>query len=313
MTQLLHLSPPATLRRRLLPVALATVAVLATLPYVALKLLWLTGSTVGLDDASALEGSVMATANTVTLLMELAAAALAVALISDVGRRIPAALVQVPMFVGTGLLGGILVLLPLDQLRQLVSSPDAAETAAAADNPIQGWVYTMVYGGFAVLGISLLAIFGLHSWDRWVRPGGWTVRLSSWPAATSRQRHLAVAHGLGMVAICVAALVISVRADILGSHAIVAVLMSAVSCAGLIALAVRAPGGIQASTALVMAYAGAAVVAAWGLYFFVVMALPNPLRGDEPLPSGLMTLELLRAVSGVITAVVAARLRPVVR
>lgn len=294
-------------------VALAAVAVLATLPYVGLKVLWLTGSTIGLKDPDALSGGAMEAANAITLLMELTAAGLAVALVLDVGRRIPGFLVQVPMFVGTGLLGGILVLLPIEAIRAVVSSPSTEQTVAAGDDPIEGWVYSMVYGGFGVLGLSLLAIFALHSWDRWIRPGGWTTRLSEWAPITPAQRRLTIAHGLGMIAICLAELVVSVRAGLFGSHGVVAVLMAVVSSAGLTALALRAPGPLRGSTALVMAYVGAAVVAAWGLYFAVVMALPNPLRSDASIPSGLLALELLRGASGVIAVFVAKRLRSVSR
>ncbi|KGN34406.1 hypothetical protein N802_12605 [Knoellia sinensis KCTC 19936] len=294
-------------------VVLAALAVLATLPYVGLKLLWLTGSTVGLNDPDAMSGGAMGAANAITLLMELTAAALAVALVLEVGRRIPGWLVQVPMFVGTGLLGGILVLLPIEGIRTVLTSPSTEQTTAAGDTAIQGWVFAMVYGGFAVLGVSLLAIFGLHSWDRWIRPGGWTTRLSTWAPVTPRQRGLTIAHALGMVAICLTELVVAARADLLGSHGIMAVLMAVVSSAGLIALALRTPGSLRGSTALVMAYVGAAAVAAWGLYFFVVMLIPSPLRTTDPMPTALITLEFLRGLSGVITVVVAARLRPASR
>ncbi|WP_404385529.1 hypothetical protein LL946_05365 [Knoellia locipacati] len=314
-TTLDHPTPTRPSRPGPLRIALATVAVLATLPYVVLKLLWLSGSGVGLADPDAFSDPVMVTANAVTLLMELTAAGLAVLLVLEVGRRIPAAVVHVPMFVGTGLLGGILVVLPVEAVRRSLSSPSAGPSTGpstaqgnATDSPIADWVFAMVYGGFGVLGLSLLAIFALHAWDRWIRPGGWTTRVSAWVPTSARQRRLTVVHGVGMVVICTAGLLVAARADLVGSHDVVAVLMALVSSAGLIALALRSPGSVRGSTALVMAYAGAAVVAAWGLYFFVVLVLPNPLRGDEPVPAGLLALELLRGVSGVMTAFAAARL-----
>lgn len=284
-------------------------AVLATLPYVLLKLLWLTGSSIGLKDPDVLSDGVMEVANAVTLVMELTAAGLAVALVLEVGRRIPTLVVQVPMFVGTGLLGGILVLLPLQAIRDAVTTPSAAQVAAEAANPIEGWVYAMVYGGFSLLGLSLLSIFALHSWDRWIRPDGWTTHLAGWSPVPTRQRRLTIAHALGMVAICVAEMVVAAEASLFASHSIVAVLMAVVSGAGLTALALRAPRSLRGSTALVMAYVGAAAVAAWGLYFFAIMTLPNPLRGDNPLPTGLVALEFLRGLAGVLTVVAASRLR----
>ncbi|WP_156969722.1 hypothetical protein [Knoellia subterranea] len=317
MTQLVQTRPghtPTSRSRRgpgRLRLVLATIAVLATLPYVAIKILWLTGSTIGLKDPDALAGSAMEVANAITLLMELTAAALAVALVLEVGKRIPAWLVQIPMFVGTGLLGGILVLLPVEAIRSAVTTPSAKQTAMTEFDPIAGWVYAMVYGGFAVLGVALLTIFALHSWERWIRPGGWTTRLSTWAPVPTRTRVLTMAHAIGLVAICVAELVVATRLELFGSHSIVAVLLSVVAGAGLIALATRTPGSLRGSSALVVTYVGAAAVAAWGLFFFIVMSLPNPLRGDDPIPTTLAILEFLRGLSGFITVIVASRLRKV--
>ena len=311
MTHALEIPAAATARRTSRwRVALAAVAVLATLPYVLLKVLWLTGSDVGLTDPDALSGGVMMAANAVTLLMELTAAGLAVLLVLEAGRRIPAAVVHVPMFVGTGLLGGILVALPVEALRQLWWTPPPVPTEDAAATPIESWVFPMVYGGFAVLGLSLLTIFALHSWDRWVRPGGWTSRFGTWPALPRRARRLAVGHAAVMVAVCATGGVVAARAGWFGSHDVAAILLSVVSGAALVALALRRPSSLTGSVALVLAYAGAAVVSAWGLYFFAVLSLPSPLRGDDPVPSGLALLELLRGLSGLVTAWVATRLRP---
>lgn len=293
-----------------LRITLATVAVLATLPYVVLKLMWLLGSTVGLDDPDIATSGVMEAANLVTMLMEVTAAGLAVALVLPIGRRIPSLLVQVPMFVGTGLLGGILLLLPTQTVLTAFSPPRAPEVTTQAE-PIQAWVYTMVYGGFALLGICLIAIFVMHSWDRWVRPGGWATRLASWAPVPTRRRVIAISHGLLLVALCATELVVVARAELLGGHQVVALLMSTVTCAGLTALALGVPGSLRGSTALVMAYVGAAAVACWGLFFAVLLIVPNPLRGDDLAgPAGLEFIELARFASGALVLLTVHCLRP---
>lgn len=104
---------------------LAGIAVLACLPYVALKVAWLSGSTVGLTDPDALATTSMEVANALTLGMELVALALAVALARPAGARLPAWLVGLPMYVGTGLLGGILLVVPIQTVLGLVRGPRA--------------------------------------------------------------------------------------------------------------------------------------------------------------------------------------------
>lgn len=288
---------------------LAAVAVLACLPYVGLKLLWLTGSTVGLNDPTLLDSSAMEVANLVTLLMELTAAALAVLLVLPAGRRVPSLVVQVPMFVGTGLLGAILLVIPA----QLVvgASSGGNEWTAPEDEPIQGWVYAMVYGGFSVLGLCLLTIFVLHSWERWVRPGAWTSRMGSWGPVPLRRRVVAIGHGLALVGICVVELVVMARADLLGGHQVVSVGLAVAALVGLTALALRAPTELRGSVPLVLTYAGSAGVAAWGLYFGVILSIPNPLRGDElSVPAGLAAIEMVRGAVGALTPLAIHRLRP---
>lgn len=287
---------------------LAAVAVLACLPYVGLKVLWLAGSDIGLDDPSVLDSGSMTVANVATLLMELSAAALAVLLILPVGRRIPAGLVQVPMFVGTGLLGTILIVVPV----QLLLGPAAAgsDGSGSDEGPIQGWVFTMVYAGFSVLGICLLTIFVLHSWERWIRPGGWTTPMDRWGPVSSRRRVLSIGHGLALVGVTVAELVLMVRADLFGVTQAVFLVLAVAACAGLTALALRAPAGRRGTAPLVLAYVGSAGVAAWGLYLAVVLTVPNPLNDDIVVPSGLVVVAVLRGIVGALVPLELHVLRP---
>ncbi len=295
-----------TTQRSRLPKCLAAGAVLACLPYLVLKLMWLGGSTVGLNDLALARSTTMQVANLGTVGMELVGATLAVALVLPVGQRLPSWVVQVPMFVGTGLLGGILVLLPVE----LLLSAGDSQTPAAAAEPIQGWVYAMVYGGFAVLGVCLLTIFGRHTWQRWALPGGWLQPLGTYAAVPRRDGWTALTQAGFMVVLCVTEVVVTARAGLLGGHPVMAVVMASASAAGVAARVFRAPRSVRGVVPLMLVYCGSAAVAVWGLFFTVVLAVPNPLRGYGAVPAALLVIEPLRAITGLLGVVLITRLRP---
>ncbi|MBD0672497.1 hypothetical protein [Streptomyces sp. CBMA156] len=140
----------------------AWTAVAATVPYLTLKLLWLTGHPVGVDDPGAMDRLWLL--NLLTFGMDAIAVALALAFVRPWGRRAPAGLVAFPMWVATGLLGTILVALPLYLLSLLVLGPEPADPE---DKGLGGWVFLVVYGGFAVQGLALLTAFALYARRRW--------------------------------------------------------------------------------------------------------------------------------------------------
>ncbi|MFJ7911675.1 hypothetical protein [Kitasatospora sp. NPDC096204] len=140
----------------------AWTAVAATGPYLTLKLLWLTGHPVGADDPGGMDRLWLV--NLLTFGMDAIAVALALAFVRPWGRRAPAGLVAFPMWVATGLLGTILVALPLYLLSLLVLGPERADPE---DKGIGDWVFLVVYGGFAVQGLALLTAFALYARRRW--------------------------------------------------------------------------------------------------------------------------------------------------
>ncbi|MFE6871049.1 hypothetical protein ACFVFS_31390 [Kitasatospora sp. NPDC057692] len=163
---LLPVSPataPATAPVGRVRTAAAWTAVAATVPYLTLKLLWLTGHPVGVGDSEAMDDLWLL--NLLTFGMDAVAVALALAFVRPWGRRVPAGLLAFPMWVATGLLGTILVALPLFLLSALVLGPEAAGPGAE-DGP-SGWVFTLVYGGFAVQGPALITGFLLYARERW--------------------------------------------------------------------------------------------------------------------------------------------------
>ncbi|MFI7674792.1 hypothetical protein [Actinophytocola sp. NPDC049390] len=132
--------------------AIGWAAVAATVPYLVLKAVWLAGGTVGLtapfDEPSAY------VLNAVTAAMDVVAIVVALGFTYAWGRRVPGFLVLVPIWVGTGFLVPIALLLPTMDLSQ--SQPFLAP-----------WVQPLVYGGFAFQGVMLTIAFVFYARDRW--------------------------------------------------------------------------------------------------------------------------------------------------
>lgn len=188
------------------------------------------------------------------------------------------------MYVGSGLLGGILLLLPIRGILAVSGTGPARPPASDAAQP---WVYTVVYGAFAVLGVCLGLLFALHAWERWVRPI-WRMRLADLPSAPARARRVGLAHGVFMVGICLttAALASTSTGLGVGGHDVLAVLAALLCLGGLTLLARRRPGPWPAWIPMALAWVGSAIVASWGLFFTVMFAVPNPLVGEASPPGG---------------------------
>ncbi|MEU6235363.1 hypothetical protein [Kitasatospora sp. NPDC047058] len=180
----------------------AWTAVAATVPYLTLKLLWLTGHPVGVGSADELDR--LWTANLLTFGMDAIAVLLALSFVRPWGRRTPAGLVAFPMWVATGLLGTILVALPLSLLVQLVSGPGTG--AGSDDGPVgtmAGWVVPVVYGGFTVQGIALITAFPLYARQRWA--GLLRSRIGDLPRSPTLALQRTLACVAGLLALGVAA------------------------------------------------------------------------------------------------------------
>jgi hypothetical protein len=146
---------------------LRAVAVLACLPYMSLKVLWIAGGRLGIPDGSVLleRPGTMAAANTVTVLMDACVIVLALLLTQGWGRRVPAPVLLLPMWVATGLLAPIMAGFPLQLLVKALGGGGSAPTGGAAF--LDEWVFGVVYGGFLVQGIALGALFVLYAKERW--------------------------------------------------------------------------------------------------------------------------------------------------
>lgn len=134
-------------------------AILGTFPYLTLKIAWLTGGTIGLTDPGFVHSPVLFAGNLITAAMDATAILLAFALTYAWGRRIPAPLVLFPAWIGTGLLGPIVLVSPVIGI-DLFAIPKG-------ELPLQDWVWAVVYGGFTWQGIALVTAFVFYARDRW--------------------------------------------------------------------------------------------------------------------------------------------------
>lgn len=134
-------------------------AMVATVPYLTLKLIWISGGHLGMADPAFFQNATYFYANIATLAMDVIAILLALVFTTRWGLRVPALLLLGPAWLATGFLLPIVVLLPC-----------VAATGtwpANHDDPLQPWVYLLVYGGFAAQGALLLTAFALYVRARW--------------------------------------------------------------------------------------------------------------------------------------------------
>jgi hypothetical protein len=154
------------LRLRIEPVAVGLV-VIAVVPYIGLKLLWLTGSTIGVDDATVLtelHSTRMVVGNNITIGLEMLAVGLALALTSAWGRRVPAWIMLGVGAGATGLLAPILLGLSVGSLLQFTVEGDVR--TGGMDN-MSPWVFATVYGGFGLMAVGISVLAWRYAAARW--------------------------------------------------------------------------------------------------------------------------------------------------
>ncbi|WP_350275107.1 hypothetical protein [Kribbella sp. HUAS MG21] len=151
-------------QRRSLRRAALAVACLAPVPYLVLKVLWLSGSSIGTTTAAgagAMHETRFVVGNLITVGLMLVAVAFAIALTRPSAHRVPAWLVFVLGAGVTGLLAPILLGLPVGLILQLAAGE------VAADEGLAPWVFGVVYSGFALLGIAMAVLLAQYVVTRW--------------------------------------------------------------------------------------------------------------------------------------------------
>lgn len=170
----------------------ATIA--ACLPYLALKVAWISGSSIG-DASAEMRSTTYVVGNLITAGLDLVAIALVLAFTCRWGLRIPAWLLLVPMWVGTGLLAPIALGVPLGMVVQLI----AGGSAMPAGGDLDGWVFALVYSGFTVQAILLVAAFVLYVRTRWPDLPGRRTGLAAAGPTRPIQRLFAISSATGAI------------------------------------------------------------------------------------------------------------------
>lgn len=138
-------------------------AIVFMLPYLALKIAWLSGNPIGFNDETLVGKPGMIAANVLSFGMDLVAVGLALTLTHRWGLRAPAWLVLFPMWVATGFLAPAVVVVPVAILQHLLSSDPSPSTNAM----LQPWVGRVVGASFAGQGAGLIVAFVLYVQTRW--------------------------------------------------------------------------------------------------------------------------------------------------
>ncbi|MGW2324779.1 hypothetical protein ACWC5C_03320 [Streptomyces sp. NPDC001700] len=285
--------------------ALRAIAVLACLPYIALKVAWIAGSHVGIPEGSDLrrpeERPVLLAFNGVSVLMDAAVVVLALLLTRPWGARVPAWLLALPVWCAGGLLAPIMTGFPAQLLVKALG--DGAGAGAVADDSrfLADWVFGLVYGGFILQGLALGALFTLYARDRWGHL--WRGRIADLPADSptrGAQRLTAVVatvltvppaatHALwagGSTAGLSAARAADRTSDFYVLEAMYVVFALA-TAAGALTLAFRAGHRLRLVVPLGLAWIGSGALACWGAW----LTLTGLASGDgAKAPSAVMNM-----------------------
>ncbi|WP_067486015.1 hypothetical protein [Actinomadura hibisca] len=290
-------------RPGVLRLAVCALTILACVPYLTLKLSWLAGGSIGWRDGSAPQDTALYAANAVTMAMDAVAVAIVLAFTFAWGRRLPAWLVVIPMWVGTGLLAPIVLGLPLGAALQGLTS-SAPIVPDTQDEMLRGWVFVMVYGGFSVQGIGLVTTFVLYARARW--PHVFALRAADLAQGATRPVQQVLAYAAAVPTVGYAAMELvwaagsglgqpddPARGLTIAQQTVAAVsgLVALAAVAGLLALVHRRG---RAVPALVAVWTGAGAAFAWGLYSSLsTLAQPGGMGADTTVAMGYTQLAAL--------------------
>lgn len=282
-----------------LAVCAATVA--ACVPYLTLKLAWLSGSTVGWNDAEAARDSALYVGNAITMGMDAVAVLVALAFTFRWGLRIPAWLVLTPIWIAVGLLAPIVIAVPAGSLLQTLFS---SKPLVESDIVLQGWVFGVVYSGFTLQGLGLLAAFVLYARDRWA--GIFTVRTRDVPKGATHPLQVLLARTASVFAAGFAAVHLfwafggtaGLRANQLDYRSAPQQLADGVygvaalaGAAALLAIVRRGARPSRFAVPLAAAWAGSATTFAPSFYALLAMlGQPGDLASDVTVAAGLTAL-----------------------
>jgi hypothetical protein len=294
-------------------VVIAYLVVAAVLPYLLLKVAWITGSTIGFATESSVDSRVLLGGNIVTAGMELVAIVVVVALTHDWGMRLPAWLVLVPAWVGTGLLAPFVVAGPL------VVVSVATEASPVGDGSFEPWVGPVVYTSFAAQALGIALTFALYARARWSR----VLRSRGGGRSAEPRRVLASAAGVAVVLLALVAAARLLWALDPGAAAWFgftgargateraadagAAAFAMMAAAGLLMLMRRRPGRTRLWVPLTLGWVGSGATWAGGLWPALLWIGEIAGAGTSPGGGGLVAgVHLVQVIAGLLVATVAA-------
>ncbi|MQM24715.1 hypothetical protein [Glycomyces albidus] len=271
-------------------------AIAATVPYVVLKVLWLSGNLVGVPADSPAAGREFVYANAITLGMDAFVVVLALALTQRWGMRVPAWLLLAPLWIGTGLLVPAALQALAGGLAWTVTGGRAMRLEGGLVEP---WVYAVVGASFALQGVFLAAAFRWYAKARWsdvFQPAG--------PAqgATYAVQAVLVRGGAGAAVVIAIgyALWVFGNAGPFGEyepgwevsqrmHSVIAAATALLAAIGAVRM-LRPTARVPFGRAAVFAWVGSGSLCGWGLYEVVVVLSGASLAQDVSPAANLMQL-----------------------
>ncbi|MGW3657287.1 hypothetical protein ACWD6R_17005 [Streptomyces sp. NPDC005151] len=298
---------------------LRTLAIASCLPYVSLKAAWIAGSHVGVPAGSTLldHRTAMLVANSASVLLDCTVVVLALLLTQAWGRRVPAWLLTVPMWVATGLLLPIMTGFPL----QLLVRAFGGTTAGSGGDGrpfLDEWVYGVVYTGFIVQGLTLGALFVLYARERWGHL--WQGTLSDLPPSPTGPALRVVAVVASLLALVPGTVhllwatgstaglnetrIADRMSDFYALEAVYTV-FTAVTVAAVLLLALRRRGALALKVPLALAWGGSGVLGCWGGYLCIVALGPVDDIADRP-AAGMQLTYAVQMLVGILVATLGA-------
>ncbi|MFE0760901.1 hypothetical protein [Streptomyces smyrnaeus] len=300
---------------------IAALAVAACLPYLVLKLVWLTGGRLGIPEGSRLldSGATMWILNALTVAMDGTVIVLVLAFTRPWGRRLPAAVLALPLWIACGLLGPIAVAFPLQTLYGALSGSTGGGSGGdgGADKLLEGWVWTLVYTGFTVQALTLSSLFVLYVRNRWGALLRSPLHLGGTePDSTPRWHRYGFAAAVLVALPCVAGHAVRMADATTDSRITDATfLLYLFAALAAVAKLLRTGGTERRSTArlwptLAAAWTGSGVLACWGGWL-LLGALTGGGRalGQETTGAALLTYSCQTLVGLLLATLAAPRLR----
>jgi len=290
-------------------------AIAFMLPYLALKIAWLSGNPIGFNDESLVGKPGMIAANAISFGMDFVAVGLALTFTHRWGLRVPAWLVLFPMWVATGFLAPAVVIVPITIISQVLAS----NPSPSANAMLQPWVGRVVGASFAGQGAALFVAFILYVRTRWADLLQSTTRAAG--AGPTHPVQVILANLAAMMAVAAGGLHLvwafggtaGLRHQALSEATAQSYLLNGIwgtmSLAGAAGIMTMVHQWGRAPFKLLMAFTwiGAGSLFAWGLWT-LVLALPGITFGRRSADGVVLGLSFVKFTAGMLIGLVTAAL-----